>query len=195
MWGKKKSANKLSPPQNPLSLSHTHKERRAERKTRRKKNRMREPPDQINNLIITTRTHKHKAVLLATHIIVALSRRMREPPDQINNLCSFTGKRFQKIMLLIVQYKCLKSCSKDFSLQNLILRTRLCGTGFITQPSCVFDFRLAEICQAEMICIGGVPVLKRHFGGAGPKIFAWFTAAVGTIKGGTITRDDIRWYP
>jgi len=39
---------------------------------------------------------------------------------------------------------------------------------FITQPSCVVDFRLTEICQMEMICIGGVPVLKRHFGGAGP---------------------------
>ena len=38
--------------------------------------------------------------------------------------------RFQKIVLLIVQYKYLKSCSKDFILQNLILRTRLCVTGF-----------------------------------------------------------------
>jgi len=39
---------------------------------------------------------------------------------------------------------------------------------FITQPSCVVDFRLTEICYVEMICIGSVPVLKRHFGGAGP---------------------------
>jgi len=76
--------------------------------------------------------------------------------------------RFQKLILLIVQYKYLESRSKKIILQNLILRTRLCGTGFITQPSCVFDFRLTEICQPEMICIGGVPVLKRHFGGAGP---------------------------
>jgi len=38
---------------------------------------------------------------------------------------------------------------------------------FITQPSCVVDFHLAEICQAEMIFVGGAPVLKRHFGGAG----------------------------
>jgi len=51
-----------------------------------------------------------------------------------------------------------------------MLRTRLCGTGFIIQPSCVLDSHLTEICQ-EMICIGGVPVLKRHFGGAGPEIF------------------------
>jgi len=40
--------------------------------------------------------------------------------------------RFQKIDLLIVQCKYSKSCSKHFILQNLILRTRLCGTGFIT---------------------------------------------------------------
>jgi len=31
-----------------------------------------------------------------------------------------------------------------FILQNLIFRTKLCGTGFITQPSCVFDFNLTE---------------------------------------------------
>jgi len=36
------------------------------------------------------------------------------------------------MILLIVQYKYSKSCS----LQHLIIRTRLCGTGFITQPSC-----------------------------------------------------------
>ena len=74
--------------------------------------------------------------------------------------------RFKKIILLIVQYKYSKSCSRRFYCPNLILRTRLCGTMFITQPSCLFDFQ--RICQPEMICIGGVPVLKRHFGGAGP---------------------------
>jgi len=34
-----------------------------------------------------------------------------------------------------------------------------------------FGFPSDRICQEEMICIGGVPVLKRHFGGAGPQIF------------------------
>jgi len=61
-----------------------------------------------------------------------------------------------------------KPCSRDLMFQNLILHTGLCGMRFITQPSCVVDFWLIEICQAEMICIGGVPVLKRQFGGAGP---------------------------
>ena len=36
---------------------------------------------------------------------------------------------------------------------------------------CCFWFPPDRICQVEMICIGGVPVLKRHFGGAGPQIF------------------------
>ena len=46
---------------------------------------------------------------------------------------------FKKV-LLIVQYKYSKSCSRDLILQNLILCTRSCGTGFITQSSWVFHF-------------------------------------------------------
>ena len=57
--------------------------------------------------------------------------------------------RFQKSILLIVQYKYLKSCSGDVILQNLILRTRSCGSGFITQHSWLLHFRLTEICQAK----------------------------------------------
>jgi len=38
--------------------------------------------------------------------------------------------RFHEV-LLNVQYKYLKSCSKDFIPQNLILRTRSCGTAYI----------------------------------------------------------------
>ena len=52
--------------------------------------------------------------------------------------------RSQKCILLIVQYKYIKSCSGDFNGPNLILRTILCGTGFITQPSCLLDFQLTE---------------------------------------------------
>ena len=50
--------------------------------------------------------------------------------------------RFQKTILLIVQYKYLKSCSGYFILQNLILRIRSCGTSCITQCSWVFHFHL-----------------------------------------------------
>ena len=42
---------------------------------------------------------------------------------------------------------------------------------FLSQASCVFDFRLTENCHLKKICIGGVSVLERLFGGAGPSIF------------------------
>jgi len=47
---------------------------------------------------------------------------------------------FHKCILLIVEYKYLKSCSGYFILQNPILRTRSCGTGFIAQYSWPFHF-------------------------------------------------------
>ena len=43
--------------------------------------------------------------------------------------------RFKKFILLIVQYKYLKSFSRTFYCPNLTLRTRLCNTIFITQHS------------------------------------------------------------
>jgi len=61
------------------------------------------------------------------------SARASTPPDLINYLCCLTGVYIHNSILLVVQYKHLKSCSKDFKLENLMLRTRLCGTGFIPQ--------------------------------------------------------------
>ena len=61
----------------------------------------------------------------------------------------FQVNRFQKSILLIVQYKYSKSYSEDFFLkksnENLILRTRSCGTALITQDSWLPHFRKAEI--------------------------------------------------
>jgi len=57
--------------------------------------------------------------------------------------------RFQIIILLTVKYKYLKSCSKRFILQNLILDTRLCSIGFITQPSWVSDFGLTNMVRRK----------------------------------------------
>ena len=53
----------------------------------------------------------------------------------------------KKSILLVVQYrgKYSKSCSEDFILQDLILRTRLCGTGFIAQPSWLFHFKTKKM--------------------------------------------------
>jgi len=52
--------------------------------------------------------------------------------------------------------------------KNLILRTRPCGTAFITQHSWLLHFRQAEICLVEMICTTVVPALKGHLEGASP---------------------------
>jgi len=76
--------------------------------------------------------------------------------------------RFQESILLIVQYKYLKSCSEDLILKNLILRTKSCGTALITQHSWLLHFSQVKICLAAMICTGAVPAPKRHLGGAGP---------------------------
>jgi len=46
--------------------------------------------------------------------------------------------RFQEIILLIVQFKTERSVPDNKMLQYLILRTRSCGTGFITQLCCSF---------------------------------------------------------
>jgi len=46
---------------------------------------------------------------------------------------------------LIVQYKYTKSCAVDKLLQHLIICTKLCGIGSITQPGGPFQFHLTKI--------------------------------------------------
>jgi len=53
--------------------------------------------------------------------------------------------RFQKSILLIFRYTYLKSCAWNFILQSLILHTRSCGTGFITQSSWVVHFHQIDL--------------------------------------------------
>ena len=80
--------------------------------------------------------------------------------------------RFQNSILLIVQYKYLKSCSRRFYPPNLILRTRSCGNGFITQSGWVFHFH--QTTQVSWKCfvpqlyqfrrgISGRPALKYFY--------------------------------
>jgi len=75
-------------------------------------------------------------------------------PTQSIMYVPFQVNRFHKSILVIEQYKYLKSCSEDFILKNLILRTRSCGTAFITQHGWLLHF--CEICLVE------------HLGGASP---------------------------
>jgi len=91
-------------------------------------------------------------------------------PDPINNLCSPAGNRFQKNILLIVQYKYLKSCSEDLfsriwsSAQDYAVLVLLLNPGGFSFPPDQYD-------QAEMFCTTVVPVPKEHLGG-GLDIFA-----------------------
>jgi len=76
--------------------------------------------------------------------------------------------RSQKCILLIVQYKYLKSCSGNFLFSESDPPHKImCYWVYYSTQLC-FGFPPDRICQVEMICTGGVPVLKRHFGGAGP---------------------------
>jgi len=73
--------------------------------------------------------------------------------------------RFQSI-LLIVQYKYVNHFPEIFILQNLIIRTRSCGTGIITQSSWVFHFHQRGL--VKMFCTTVVSVSKEHLGGDNP---------------------------
>ena len=87
---------------------------------------------------LSTLTHVH-----SSHVhsyLSTLSANVIRPTQSIIHV-PLQVNRFQKSILLILENKCLKSCSEDFILQNHILRTRTCGTGFITQSSWSFHFR------------------------------------------------------
>ena len=76
--------------------------------------------------------------------------------------------RFQKNILLILEYKNLKSCCGDFYSPESDPPHKNMRYWVYYSTQLFSGFRADRICQTEMICIGGVPVLKRHFGGAGP---------------------------
>jgi len=91
-------------------------------------------------------------------------------PSQVN--------RSQKCILLIVQYKYIKSFSGDFYSPESD-RTRLCGTGFITQPSCVSDFHLTESVRWKWIVLAVYQFWKGISAGPALKYFTWFIGAGG----------------
>ena len=95
-------------------------------------------------------------------------------PSQVN--------RFKKIILLIVRYKYLKSCSRRFYCPNLVLRTRLCGTMFITQPSCLFDFHLTESVRRKWFVLAVYQFWKGISAGPALKYFTWFIGAGGLLR-------------
>jgi len=81
---------------------------------------------------------RHKSVYIYIHTYIHVYTYAR--PTQSIMYVPLQAGIFQKSFLPIVQYKYFKSCSGDFILQNPILRTRSCGTGFISQASWVLHF-------------------------------------------------------
>ena len=54
------------------------------------------------------------------------------PPIPINYVCSLSGCQISANYHTYRSGQIFKSCAEDQRLQDVILRTRLCGTGFIT---------------------------------------------------------------
>jgi len=76
--------------------------------------------------------------------------------------------RFGENLSLFVQYTYLKTFSGDFNSPESDPPHKIMRYWFDYSIWLGFSFRVDRICQIEMICIVGVPVSKRHFGGAGP---------------------------
>jgi len=76
--------------------------------------------------------------------------------------------RFVESILLIVQYRYLKSCSGDICSPESDSPHKFMRYWFYYSIWLGFSFPPDTLCQVETICSGGVPVSKRHFGGAGP---------------------------
>jgi len=86
----------------------------------------------MSHVWTTHEWHVQQIVYMQFDMCVRPTQSIMYDPLQVN--------RFQKNILLIVQYKYLNHVPEIFILQNLILRTRSCGTGCITQSSWVFHF-------------------------------------------------------
>jgi len=107
--------------------------------------------------------HTHHARLSTHTMSIRPTQWIMYVPSQVN--------RSQKCILLIVQYKYIKSFSGDFHSPESDPPHKIMRYWVYYSTQLCFWFPPDRICQVEMICIVGVPVLKRHFGGAGPQIF------------------------
>ena len=76
------------------------------------------------------------------------------PPDPINHLCSRTGVWITQKYFTYHSVQILKSCSKDFKLQDPILRTRVYSKGFIPQHCWVVDFHLTKMVRRKCFVPG-----------------------------------------
>ena len=94
------------------------------------------------------------STLKATHTKKVMHYLSQAAPTQSMIYVPLLVCVFHKSIWLVFQYKYFKSCSKDFKLQNLILRTRLCGTGFIPQHCWVVDFQVTKMVRRKCLVPG-----------------------------------------
>ena len=83
----------------------------------------------------------------------------------------FSRLSFSSPSLSCCNWKYLKSCSGNFYSPESDPPHKIMRYWFYYSIWLGFLFPTDRIRQMEMICIGGVPVSKKHFGGAGPSIF------------------------
>jgi hypothetical protein len=122
-----------------------------------------------------TRTNipKHAPGSISWRIPKCKKYKLRPPqilyrPTQSIMYIPFQVNTCKKRILLIVQYKYIKSCSGDFYSPESDSPHKIMRYWVYYSTQLCFWFQSDRICHSEMICIGGVPVLERHFGGAGP---------------------------
>jgi len=89
--------------------------------------------------------------------------------------------RFGKIIFVIVQYKYLKSCSEDFMLRDLILRTRLCGTGLFVNIVELLISTRPKWSGGNILYQLGTSSQRANRRGWPLNIFTWFIGAGGTV--------------
>ena len=86
--------------------------------------------------------------------------------------CGIVELRPLELLYLSLSTIIKRSCTEDQMLQDLIFRTRLCGTGFITQHGCVPDFNVTNMISQK--CFIPVRYQLPKVESAGPlNMFTW----------------------
>ena len=99
------------------------------------------------------RTHwymRHDSCMHGTRLIHAWNTTHSSfSPDPIYDLCSLIGVCISQKYATSRSAQIFKILFQGFELQDLILRTRVCGTGFIPQHCWVVDFHLTKMVRRK----------------------------------------------
>jgi len=116
---------------------------------------------------VSDMTHSYVTILIHMwpYLLMSHVRIINETirPTQSIMYVPLQVNRSQKCILLIVQYKYIKPCSGDFNSPESDPPHKIMRYWIYYSTQLCFGFPPDRICQMEMICIGGVPVLKKAF--------------------------------